>query len=522
MQRQSDTASYRFDRQYFALPEADLSAARNFGIARAQGEWIAFLDDDDLWLPNKLERQLAEARKTDADMITCDYVEFYLDGREVTVGARLPEGWTHTKAINHLRWWAAPACVIVRRPILDEFRFDPLLRFGEDGDLWRRISWGHKIHEMHETLVRVRRGHPSLTRQERKMRLYDIVHYFKMHDDTPQHLRDTLPPQSFFWYHVIFICFPKWLQRKLEFDLWTGFHFQWRSPWPEIPHRFREWLRPRRRWIAFKRMLRPRTRIMQLRGYLKIRTRAKAIVARAGAGFVSPPDYSHESARNAGAAQHPEPQVLDKASDLPSLLEQARWAWHGIMKPCGDEWGIIRLPGAIPLQQNHVDGAALYANRWTYLDRLPKQAICAEVGVWKGDFSAEILRQASPKELHLIDIDVDHFSLRQRFADDRRVTIHHGKSVDVLSSFPAEHFDWIYIDAAHDYESVKADAAMAAARLKPGGILVFNDYIFWSHTESLPYGVVQAVNEMCVHDGWRVIAFCFQDSMYCDIAITRA
>jgi SAM-dependent methyltransferase len=213
--------------------------------------------------------------------------------------------------------------------------------------------------------------------------------------------------------------------------------------------------------------------------------------------------------------------MLDKNSELSKHLELATYAWRDVMSPYGDEWGHIRLPGATPLHQDHVNGASLYAHRNNYLDDLPKHSICAEIGVWNGDFSAEILRRNDPKELHLIDFDIEGFSLRDRFADDPRVVLHEGHSVDILSRFPAEYFDWIYVDAGHDYESVKADAAASALRLKRGGIMVFNDYIFWSHTEALPYGVVQAVNEMCVHNGWRVVAFCFHDAMYCDIAITR-
>src|SRR5215831_17242003 len=61
---------------YLALPKGNLPAARNFGIERAKGEWIAFLDDDDLWLPNTLERLIAQARLAGADMIASDYIEF--------------------------------------------------------------------------------------------------------------------------------------------------------------------------------------------------------------------------------------------------------------------------------------------------------------------------------------------------------------------------------------------------------------------------------------------------------------
>jgi len=53
----------------FRQPNARQAAARNFGVSQATSEWIAFLDADDLWLPHKIERQLAElARNPHADL----------------------------------------------------------------------------------------------------------------------------------------------------------------------------------------------------------------------------------------------------------------------------------------------------------------------------------------------------------------------------------------------------------------------------------------------------------------------
>src|SRR5258707_14358159 len=102
---------------HLELERGSVSAARNFGIARAKGEWIAILDDDDLWPPNKLERQVAEARRTGADMITGDFVEFYPDGCEIIIRPRVPEGWSYVKALNHYCWGAATGAALIRRRV---------------------------------------------------------------------------------------------------------------------------------------------------------------------------------------------------------------------------------------------------------------------------------------------------------------------------------------------------------------------------------------------------------------------
>lgn len=51
-----------------------VSWVRNKGIDSAKGEWIALLDSDDLWMPDKLEKQLALAEKTGAELVYCSYM----------------------------------------------------------------------------------------------------------------------------------------------------------------------------------------------------------------------------------------------------------------------------------------------------------------------------------------------------------------------------------------------------------------------------------------------------------------
>jgi glycosyltransferase involved in cell wall biosynthesis len=255
---------------WFTLDEGNVSVARNFGVERAEGEWIAFLDDDDIWLPNKLERQVVEAHRIGADMVSSDYIEFYADGREIICQPRLLGGWSHTRGLNHLFWWAPPSGVIIRKSALDAADgFDPRLRYCEDIDLWRRVSWRHRIHHLEETLFRYRQGHASVMQHERTRYLYDLRCFFKSHFDTPGDLRDTLAGASFVWNRVMIICFPKWLVRGLELTAWDG--IRWHLLKQKIfPARFRQWLRPRSRLLALRhrigRKLRPRARINALFG----------------------------------------------------------------------------------------------------------------------------------------------------------------------------------------------------------------------------------------------------------------
>jgi hypothetical protein len=91
-------ASYRDPRIHYVLSpdETSLGKARSNAIAQAQGEWLAFIDQDDLWLQRKLEEQLALAGP-DVGLIYGRTIRFYPSGRELDYDhaheyAPLPEG----------------------------------------------------------------------------------------------------------------------------------------------------------------------------------------------------------------------------------------------------------------------------------------------------------------------------------------------------------------------------------------------------------------------------------------------
>lgn len=167
-------------------------------------------------------------------------------------------------------------------------------------------------------------------------------------------------------------------------------------------------------------------------------------------------------------------------------------------------------------------------DRVQLLRLLPKGGVVAEVGVFRGDFSARILEITSPRRLHLIDPWVhqevplwekrgDDFHLdcvrhvQSRFAQEireRRVLIHQGFSTDVLPLFPTGHFDWIYLDGDHRYATVREELEICRSRVKPGGLICGHDYIkpeLYPPEKRARFGVVPAVLDFCQVRGWELV-----------------
>lgn len=211
-----------------------------------------------------------------------------------------------------------------------------------------------------------------------------------------------------------------------------------------------------------------------------------------------------------------------------SIQEQlllARDAWMRVMSDHQDERGLVCPPSPPMVEDRHLVNCQLVANRTSILHRLPKHGRVAELGVLFGDFSQAILATCAPRELHLIDLDLHTYGVGQRFADEvsrGTVVLHEGDSSQILSSFVDHSFDVIYIDADHSYDGVCKDLHVAKQKIHPHGLVVLNDYTYWSPVECIPYGVMQAVNEFCLREDWEFVYFSLDPYMYCDVAIQRS
>jgi len=171
-----------------------------------------------------------------------------------------------------------------------------------------------------------------------------------------------------------------------------------------------------------------------------------------------------------------------------------------------------------PLPPELLAGCRFCASRQAMLEHLPQGGVVAELGTYRGDFARAILERNRPAALHLIDIDYSQFSADG--LEGPAVSRHVGLTHEVIATFPDGHFDWIYIDADHSYDGCLRDARASATKIRPGGIIVFNDF---AHIDPWlgRYGVHRAAAAFAAEAGWPMAFFCYQPNGLYDAAFRR-
>lgn len=127
-----------------------VSTARNAGIKAAKSEWIALLDSDDVWLPEKIEKQWEQIRKhPQIKFIGCNR-----NHENLYWGKRVDDN-LYLLDLRHIliKNWPHTSTALIRREVFREVGlFNEKMRYAEDGDMWNRIACKHPLFYISESL----------------------------------------------------------------------------------------------------------------------------------------------------------------------------------------------------------------------------------------------------------------------------------------------------------------------------------------------------------------------------------
>lgn len=144
-----------------------VSAARNVGIKEARGEWIAFIDADDLWLPDKLEKQVELIQQnTDVALVFSNGVEFDESG-DIGVFYKECHYFPEGNVLNRLfrkNCFSTSTVMVRRSDLISVGMFDVTYTVGEDYLVWFNILFrGGQTAGVRKPVVRYRNRCGSLT-----------------------------------------------------------------------------------------------------------------------------------------------------------------------------------------------------------------------------------------------------------------------------------------------------------------------------------------------------------------------
>ncbi|NEQ68494.1 MAG: glycosyltransferase [Symploca sp. SIO2D2] len=152
-----------------------VSSARNRGIKASACQWVALLDSDDAWMPEKLAKQVTALRNS-PDSLICHTEEKWIfrgNERPVAKEYRKRGGWIFEQSVE--RCSISPSSTVMSRSLFDELGyFDESFPFCEDYDLWLRITSRYETLLVSEALTIKHGGHPDQLSANRELDRYRI------------------------------------------------------------------------------------------------------------------------------------------------------------------------------------------------------------------------------------------------------------------------------------------------------------------------------------------------------------
>jgi teichuronic acid biosynthesis glycosyltransferase TuaG len=163
---------------FLRKPNGGPASARNHGIAAATGEYVAFLDSDDLYLPGKLARQVCEFEEDpERVLVYCWFLISDGDGR-LRMGRRCRlAGSVYRELLGEcMKGPIYPSAAMIRRTALEQAGpFDETMRIADDTDLFCRLARLGPVGLIAEPLVQLRRFGDNVSRGPGRARYFALT-----------------------------------------------------------------------------------------------------------------------------------------------------------------------------------------------------------------------------------------------------------------------------------------------------------------------------------------------------------
>ncbi|MGM0792394.1 MAG: glycosyltransferase family 2 protein [Bacillota bacterium] len=183
--------------RYIVKENGGPAKARNIGIELSKGDYIAFLDSDDIWLPQKLEIQIPLMVQRGAIWSHTSY-ETFVDG-DVNGQTKLKKtsmfnGDIYPEMLPSCN--IATPCIVVKGDVIRNdtmLRFNPEMRYGQDSYLWLNLAIRYNILAIDESLTKVRvRGTNAALRARVQLRARAILWKY-MRDNKEVYFQKKVP-----------------------------------------------------------------------------------------------------------------------------------------------------------------------------------------------------------------------------------------------------------------------------------------------------------------------------------------
>lgn len=159
--------------------------ARNTGIKRAQGEYIAFLDDDDEWRKDNLEIQIPVIANSSPKVgLVYGWMEYFQNGKSIKLKKPRLRGYIFKEMLSELAISLTSAIIIKKNVINEIGLFNPGFSWGDDGDFLRRLCKKYQVEYVPRVVVNYNIGHNNRITTSKNIKgailkeLYHRLDYF--------------------------------------------------------------------------------------------------------------------------------------------------------------------------------------------------------------------------------------------------------------------------------------------------------------------------------------------------------